>query len=136
MNNKNGFPLRALWSAYIASFVLNLPHTNALIRRLEDDPNLRAICGFRNKLPHRTTFNRFIRRLSHHTILVEDALATLTDDLKGLLPDLGDVVAIDSTTVRTHGNPNRKVKSDPEASWTAKNSPRAKEGGKEWHYGY
>ena len=38
--------------------------------------------------------------------------------------------------MKTHGNPNRKVKSDPEASWTAKNSPRGKDGEKEWHYGY
>ena len=44
---------------------------------------------------------------------------------------------MDSTTVRTHGNPNRRVKSDPEASWTAKNSARAKDkDGKEWFYGF
>lgn len=114
-----------------------MPHTNALIRRLQDDPLLRAICGFNGHVPHRTTFNRFIRRLAHHWILVENTLATLTNELKELLPSLGQVVAVDSTTVRTHGNPNRTVLSDPEASWTAKNSPRAKDrDGKEWHYGY
>lgn len=94
--------------------------------------------------------------MSHHPVLVEHALASLTDELKALLPDLGNIVAVDSTTVRTHGNPNRKVLSDPEASWTAKNSPRARrmkkrksnddrgktkrakelEDGKEWFYGY
>ncbi len=108
-----------------------------MIRRLEDDPLLRAICGFGSELPHRTTFNRFIQKLGHFPILFEDALSDLTEELKEMLPDLGQVVAIDSTTVRTHGNPNRKVLSDPQASWTAKNSPRAKEkDGKEWHYGY
>ena len=35
-----------------------------------------------------------------------------------------------------HCNPNRKRLSDPEASWTAKNSARAKERGKEWHHSY
>ena len=61
----------------------------------------------------------------------------LTSQLKELLPNLGTIIAVDSTTVRTHGNPNRRVKSDPEASWTAKNSPRSKDkDGKEWHYGY
>ena len=44
--------------------------------------------------------------------------------------------AIDSTTVRTHANPHRRVRADPEAGWTAKNSAGAKEGGKEWRYGY
>ena len=45
-------------------------------------------------------------------------------------------MAIDSTTVRSHSNPNRKRISDPEASWTAKTSARSKQGGKEWFFGY
>ena len=131
-----GYPLKALWQAYVASFILNLPHTNALIRRLEDEPDFRYLCGFFGPLPHRTTFNRFIQRLSHHVDLVEACFADLTHQLKTLIPDLGAEVAIDSTTVRTHSNPNRKRVSDPQASWTAKNSARAKVGGKEWHHGY
>ena len=67
---------------------------------------------------------------------MEHCFARLTHQLKTLLPDLGREVAVDSTTVRSHCNPNRRRISDPEASWTAKNSPRAKEGGKEWHHGY
>ena len=136
LTGRPGYPARPLWRAYVASFVLNLPHTNALIRRLEADPELRRICGFGDVLPHRTTFNRFIQRLSHHTDLVETALAGLTDRLKEILPDLGETVAIDSTTVRSHSNPNRRRISDPEASWTAKNSAHAKKDGKEWHWGY
>ena len=132
---RQGYPLKALWRAYVGSFILNLPHTNALIRRLEDDDDFRALCGFKG-LPHRTTFNRFIRRLSHHADLVEAVFAKLTGELKAMLPDLGNEVAVDSTTVRSHCNPNRKRVSDLEASWTAKNSPQAKTGGKEWHHGY
>ena len=62
----------------------------------------------------------------------------LTAKLKALLPDLGHTVAVDSTTVYTHSNPHPRRKrkiSDPEASWTAKNSAKAKSG-KEWHWGY
>ena len=132
---RHGYPLQALWRAYVGSFVLNLPHTNALIRRLEDEPRFRTLCGF-GALPHRRTFNRFIRRLSHHADLVEATFVDLTHQLKALIPGLGNEVAVDSTTVRSHCNPNRKRISDPEASWTAKNSPRAKDGGKEWHHGY
>ena len=131
-----GYPLKILWRAYVASFILNLPHTNALIRRLEDEPDFRYLCGFFGPLPHRTTFNRFIQRLSHHVDLVEACFADFTHQLRTLIPDLGAEVAIDSTTVRTHSNPNRKRVSDPEASWTAKNSARAKVGGKEWHHAY
>ena len=119
-----------------ASFLLNLPHTNALIRRLHHDRALRGVCGFGDILPHRTTFNRFISRLANHSNLVESCLAGLTTQLKDLLPDLGQTVAVDSTTVRSHCNPNRKRVSDVEASWTAKNSAGAKSGGKEWRFGY
>ena len=131
---RKGYPLTALWRAYFVSFILGLSSTNALIRRLQDDPELRLLCGF-SQLPHRTTFNRFISRLNNHSDLVEDCHAALTDRLAELLPGLGQKVAVDSTVVRTHSNPNRKEVSDPEASWTRKNSTKAK-GGKEWYWGY
>ena len=132
---RKGYPLTSLWRAYVASFVLNLPHTNALIRRLEDDLELRILCGF-SQLPHRTTFNRFISRLADHHDLVETCLTALTDQLAALLPGFGEkTVAVDSTFVHTHANPHRKNLSDPEASWTAKTSAGAKKG-IEWSYGY
>lgn len=136
MTGRPGYPLRAMWRAYVCSFLLNLPSTNALIRELEDRPDFRIFCGFAS-LPHRTTFNRFIQRLAEHTDLVEATLASVTDKVRAFLPDFGKDVAVDSTTVRSHSNPNRKVISDPEASWTAKNSARAKsKDGKDWHWGY
>ena len=109
---RQGYPLKALWRAYVGSFVLNLPHTNALIRRLEDDDGFRLLCGF-GTLPHRTTFNRFILRLSRHPDLVELCFAQLTGQIKALLPDLGKETAVDATTVRSHCAPSRKPISDP-----------------------
>ena len=140
---RKGHPLRALWRAYVCSFLMNLPSTNALVRLLQDRPDFRIFCGFRY-VPHRTTLNRFINRLSYHTNLVQQVMANLTTKLKKLLPDLGNEVAVDSTTVTSHSRPRRKDKdhniiresSDPEAGWTAKNSPRAMKDGKEWHWGY
>ena len=128
--------MSSLWHAYLASFVLSLPHTNALIRRLQDDAELRLLCGLNSPLPHRTTFNRFIKRLADHRDLVEECLADLTDRLAETLPDFGKKVAIDSTVVRTHSNPNRKHVSDPEASWTKKHSADSKDGEDEWYFGY
>ena len=107
-----GWPLESLWAAYIASFYLDLPHTNALIRRLQDDPGLRAVCGFGDQLPHRTTFNRFIGRLTDHNDLVAAIFHQLTSRLQELLPGFGDQVAVDSTDVATYGNPHRKSQSD------------------------
>ena len=132
---RRGYPVIALLRAYLASFILNLPHTAALVRRLEDDGELRMICGL-SKVPHRTTFSRLSGRLARHLDLVQQVSAGLTDQLKRSIPGFGDAVAIDSTVVRTHSNPNRKTISDPEASWTAKNSAKGKDGEKEWTFGY
>ena len=139
-----GWSLRALWQAYLASFYLDLPHTNALIRRLQDDPGLRAVCGFdeTDGLPCRRTFNRYIRRLADHTDLVAATFYSLTHQLRELLPGFGDMVAIDSTDVRSYSNPNKKSRitgelSDPEARWGVKHSARSRGSEKtEYFFGY
>ena len=135
------YPVQAFWRAYLLTFLLDLSSINALLRRLDQDPLLTALCGF-SKLPHRTTFNRFVTRLSQHRDLVDEALTQATDELKALLPDLGETVAVDSTTIRTNSHPHRKSPktgqlSDPEASWTAKPAINAQgKKDKDWRYGY
>ena len=131
------YPLRALWRAYLAAFCLNLGNTNCLIRLREDSPPLRELCGLDGPFPVRRTFNRFIRRLADHADLVADALAGVTEGLKDLLPDLGQQVAVDSTALRTHSNPNRREVSDPKASWGVKHSVKSKnKDATEWFFGY
>ena len=108
---RKGYPLRAFWYAYIASFQFDLGSTNDLIRELEDDAHLRQVCGFDADapLPDRRSFNRFIRRLGDHADLVEACLHGLTNNLKAILPDLGNVVAIDASVVRSHAKPPPKL---------------------------
>lgn len=130
-----GYPVKALWRAYLACFYRNFDSTNSLIRALEDNPTFRAVCGFRY-LPHRTTFNRFIIRLAQHLDLVEQVFAGITDSLKALLPGLGKVVAVDSTTVETYSNANRTVVSDPDARWGLHHKANAHTDQKEWVFGY
>ena len=133
---RRGYPLRALWRAYLATFILNLSSTNALIRRLQDDTPLRVACGFKRlPLPHRTTFNRFISRLADHQDLVDLALTGLTNQLQLELPGFGEEVAVDSTNVRTHSNPDRSPLSDTEASWTGITTVTGRKK-PEWHFGY
>lgn len=130
---RRGYGPETFWRAYVAASHLNLGNTNDLYRRLEDDAALAAYCGFGAVLPHRTTFNRFIRRLAGHTDAIVSAFADMTEQLQELLPDLGEEVAIDATVVDAYGNPRSGA--DPDASWTAKghsNIPNEKE----WFYGY
>ena len=118
------YSVRAMWHAYLASFVLNLGGDNSLIRELRNDPHLRRACGFRDRLPCRTTFNRFRMRLALHWDLVEAALAGAVDEAKALLPDLGEVVAIDGTMVQSYSDPRRDT--DPEAGWGVTHSSRSR----------
>ena len=125
-----GWSVRALWRSYVASFVLNHGTTNDLIRRLQDDAELRDLCGF-DALPSRWTFNRFVSRLSHHPELVEQAIAGLSDRLAQALPDFGKGVAVDASVYRSWSNPNHD--SDAEASFTRKKNSQGRE---QWFYGY
>lgn len=140
-----GYPLQAMWRAYLVSFFLHMGSTNELINRLKYDHPLRELCGLPSKLPDRRTFNRFIKRLTepHHADMVEQVLASVTGKHKELAPDLGDELAIDSTTVRTHCSPHRKTKrsgrkerSDPEAWWEIHHTTQSKKGNEEYIFGY
>ena len=134
-NGRPGYPARVMLRAYAASFVLDLDSTNALIRLLRRDAAIRAVCGFEGEaLPCRRTFNLFVRWLSLHPELVDGMQAALIDRLREHLHDLGRMVAIDSTNVRTHANHRRD--SDPEAGWGVKHSPRTRKGDTEYFYGY
>ena len=55
----------------------------------------------------------------------------IREQLRELLPDLGQEVVVDSTTIEAFANPNRKDTvrnpggpADPDASWMKKNSAR------------
>ena len=127
-----------MFRAYLMSFLLNLPSITELHRRLDNEPRLMLICGF-SSLPDRSTFSRFIGRLSKHQNLVNEAQIQLTNQLKTIHPDLGDHAAIDSTVVRTHSNSLRVSKitgqvSDPEAGKTAKLNNQT--GKLHWWFGY
>ena len=131
---RRGYSPASMWRAFLASYVLNLPSTTALVRRLQDDLELRLFCGFAGGVPHRSSFSRFFTRLTGHQDLVGGCLKGLTDELAGLLPDFGKMLAIDSTIVEAHSNPNRRrTKNDPDATWTMKPDS---DGNDHWYFGY
>ncbi len=129
-----GYLLESLLKGLLASYYLNLESTAHLVRRLQEDTILAVTCGFdpRN-IPHRSTFSRFKKKLSRYQSLVDQCLNQMTTELKSLLPGFGEVVAVDSTPVRSHSNPNRQPVSDPEAGWIAKGGSGKN---KDWRFGY
>ena len=132
---RKGYPVTGLWRAYLAGFIMNVGSTAELRRKLRDDDKLRAMCGLA-RVPHHSNFYRFIARLMDHRALVESNIAALSGRFAKTLPNFGEIIAIDSTTVRTHSNPDKPWDSDPDASWTGKERRRNGEKRTEWHYGY
>ena len=151
---RKGHPIRAMWRAYIAKFILKIRYNNQLLERLRGSRRLREVCGFEDDVPSESALSRFVSRLADHQDLVAQCLTSATNTLRDLvpavkqregrqdqpLPPLGAVLAIDSTLFETYGNPNRRTVndtvSDPDARWGLKNSAKAKDGKKEWGYGY
>jgi hypothetical protein len=129
-----GYLMEQLWKAYMISFILDMDCTNDLVRKLEENPSFADICGFDmdKPLPSRWTFDRFIISLAEHLELVERLLGKAVDQLHQQLPDFGATVAIDSTPVRSHSNPGRRLRSDSEAGFIVKEGiPH-----KVWKWGY
>lgn len=122
-------PRRPIIRAYIASYALGIGGLSDLIRRLHNDPTLCSICGFVNYLPSYATFWRVFDQLAGMPERIDECCHAVLHQLRELLPDLGQEVAVDSTTIPAYANPNRKDSgrnpgspADPDASWTKKYS--------------
>lgn len=129
---RRGYSPQSLWRAILSGHYLNIGTTIGLVRRLQEDPQLLRICGF-GAVPSRLTVGRFLRRLVENIDLVRECLASASLDLRDHLPDFGQEIAVDSTTIKTYANPGREIKSDPEATWTRKPNSQSR---LEFHYGY
>ncbi|MXZ90544.1 MAG: transposase [Chloroflexi bacterium] len=128
------FPRRPILRAFLASYVLGTPSISALVWRLNNDPALRSVCGFTNRLPDRSTFSRVFQQMAEqYADLVYECSVRLLAVLAAQDPDFGKELAIDSTTIPTYANP--RSGKDPEASWTRKHSARDPSK-MEWVYGY
>ena len=113
-HTRAGYLMEPLWRAYMLSFILDMDCTNDLVRKLEENPSFVEACGFdmNRPLPSRWTFNRMINKLAIHPEMIEKLLDKTVSRLKERLPDFGNTVAVDSTPVRSHSNPNKKNISD------------------------
>lgn len=131
---KAGYLMEPLWKAYMLAFILNMDCTNDLIRKLEENPKFAEICGFNmdRPLPSRWTFDRLVTTLTSHPEMIERLLDKAVCLLQQQLPGFGVTVAIDSTPVKSHSNPSRKIKSDSEAGFIVKEGVPHKI----WKWGY
>ena len=114
-----GHDTRVLWRCFVAAYALGLPSINATNRRLGDDPAIAAACGI-TTIPSKMTFSRFMAKLVRYDDLVENCLVKATDTLSRLLPNMGRVVAVDSTSIK--GFSNSRKPSDPDCTLSYSNT--------------
>ncbi len=125
-----GYPQDSMLKAFLIKHLLKIQFTRDLIAQLIASPALRHLCGFKDKIPHESTFSRFFNRLSNYADLIKEAIIHASTQVgteierlktKGVIPAKfpkpGNSVAIDSSDVETYASTRRKPPKDLDARW-------------------
>lgn len=154
-NGRDDYPVRAMWNAVLAGVVFQHISVESLRRELSRNGQLRLMCGFygsvrsdtnrRNRqrrkqtgmIPPAWVFTRFLKKLLEHGEEIDKIFETLVDELRGLLPDFGKDLAIDSKAINslaTGVNKNDKDdgRRDKDANWGRKEYRGVREDGTTW----
>ena len=121
-----GYGPKVLFRAYLATFVLNTPSISAGLRAIADHPSLANAVG---GTPTKYAISRFISKLKD-TDLMQRIMATVSESLLDMLPDLGETVALDSSDIKAYSSYKR---TDPDAQSSRK---KGTDGKMKWWYGF
>jgi hypothetical protein len=126
---RNEYPIRPVWNSVLAGVVYQHSSVESLRRELLRNGQLRDQCGFdpqkgSGAVPPSWVYTRFLKLLFQLKSAVDAMFDHLVDELKGLLPDLGFSVAVDSKGVDSAGRPTKEKKRDErrdmDADWGKK----------------
>ncbi len=138
---RDDYPLRAIWNSVIAGIVYEHVSIESLRRELKRNGELRQACGFdvfkgATGVPSASAYTRFLKKLMKHGKYVQEIFESLVEELKELLPDYGEELAIDSKKLESYGNGNKDKgakkgkdgRRDVDADWGIKKIRQEKEG--------
>jgi transposase len=119
---RKGYSVRGMWAALIAGVLYQCQSVAEIVRLLERNKDIRAICGFpgKDEIPGEDALGRFLRKLVSHEDLLEACFENQVEKLRQLLPGFGRRLVVDSTDIKAYSNGHRRNKSDPDARWGAK----------------
>lgn len=106
-NGRDEYPIRAMWNSILAGIVFEHSTIESLRRELSRNGQLRSICGFKNSLvPPPWVYSRFIDKLleKEHMKYIEEIFNNLIKEIKELLPDFGEILAIDGKAIDSFAN--------------------------------
>jgi hypothetical protein len=138
---RDEYPIRPVWNSVLAGIVYQHWSLESLRRELSRNGQLRDQCGFdpqkgSGAVPPPWVYTRFLKLLFKFKSEVDVMFDRLVDELKGLLPDLGISVAVDSKGVSSAGRPTKKAEGDgrrdTEADWGKKTYRGQREDGTLW----
>ncbi len=141
-NGRNDYPVRPVWNSIIAGIVFQHQSIESLRRELKRNGQLREVCGFDNLLgveavPTASAYSRFCQNLLCHTDEIERIFFMLVEELKALLPNFGEILAMDSKAIDSLANgPSSTQKPDgrrdTDADFGRKEYKGKKEDGTVW----
>ncbi len=122
---RDDYPLRAMWNSVLAGIVFQHETIEKLRRELARNGQLREMCGFFNQVPPAWVYSRFLKKLLKYTIEVDEIFEELVEQMRGLLPGLGQHLAIDSKAIpsfakRKNGNETTDGRRDTDADYGKK----------------
>jgi hypothetical protein len=97
-----------IWNALIAGVVFQHESAASLLREMNRNAELRSLCGFDpckggSAVPSDDAFGRFLQTLMDEREAIVEIFHHLLEDLKDVLPALGETLAVDSKGIRSFG---------------------------------
>jgi hypothetical protein len=138
-----GYPLRSMVGMALAKSLYALPTWTRTVRLVREHRELGAVIAPEGAVPSIDACYRFTRKLRDHADMLEACIASVVGALKRRNPLLGWDVAIDASDMPAYANgqrfksrngPERKVFSDPHATWGHRSAVSTRKGG--GFYGY
>ena len=135
IRGRRGYGTEAMLRCHILTFLQRNRWMNDTIRHLRQNAASRDLVGF-DKLPHRSSINRFRDKLARNDLALDFAIYDLLEQIRAITPDLGRSVAVDATHINAYASPDSGI--DPDAAWGVKTTVRKKDGQRyqDWFFGY
>jgi hypothetical protein len=110
---RDDYPVRAIWNSILAGIVYQHPSIESLRRELMRNAQLRQLCGFDllkglSAIPSSNAYSNFLKLLLKQSALIEEMFCDLVEKLRELLPDFGEVLAIDSKAIKSRARRESK----------------------------
>jgi transposase len=142
---RRGYGPRRLVAVTLCKFLYVEPSWAATVEIVRGNPRLMTVCGCADEsaVPSPDAMYRFMAKLRQHPDWLESLIRRLQEGVRELRPTYGKKVAGDGTDLPAYANgqkyvnaggEERKVFSDPDASWGHRGAVSTRKGG--GFYGY